>query len=427
MVIPRTKKEVAHFVKHPLAINSFLVFSSTLLGNIFAYLFNIFAAKMLGPSDYGVLAAVIALMGITGVFSMSLSMTVTKFVSGYKGGGQEYEITSLVSNLTKIFLLLGIVVLSLSVIFEKPLAQFFNIPYQYTIIFVGAMFLISLLSTINLGTISGLQNFSFIALASFSQTFIKFVLGLSLIYLGFKVNGASLGIVLAAFIVYLMTLFPLKGKVVFNLSSIKLPWRKFVSYSVPALFSMWGIISLQSTDVVLVKKFFDPDFAGVYSFTALVGRVIFFASSSTSAVMFPLVSERLSAGRRYKHLFFYSLVMTLVISLSIATFYSAFPRVTLMFFSGFGKSAYLSGAQFVGVIGFYYVIFSLCNNLTSFFLSIHKTFVASVLPTTAAVLQIILISRFHATVWEVLGSSLISSIFLLGAFLLYLSFYDRER
>lgn len=427
MVIPRNRKEILDVVKHPLALNSFLVFFSTLLGNIFAYLFNIIAARMLGPSDYGVLAAVIALMGITGVFSMSLSVTVTKFVSAYKGSGQRGEIKSLVSSLSKIFLFLGVLVLIFFIIFEKPLALFFNIPYQYAIVFVGAMILVSLLSTINLGTIGGLQNFSFIALANFSQAFLKFVLGLSLIYLGLKVNGAALGIVLAAFMVYLMTFLPLKGIISFNFSPVRLPWKRFMAYSLPALFSMWGIISLQSTDVVLVKKFFDPDFAGVYSFTALVGRVIFFASSSMAAVMFPLVSERYAGGRKYKHLLFYMLLMTLVISLSINAFYFVFPVFTLQFFSGFGKSAYISGASFIGILGFYYVIFSLCNGLTSYFLSVHKTLAASVFPTVSAVLQILLITNFHRDPWQIIVSSIVSSALLLVAFLVYLFFYDRER
>jgi len=427
MVIPRNRKEIVSFVKHPLAVNSLLVFSSTLLGNIFAYLFNIIAAKMLGPVDYGVLAAVIALMGITGVFSMSLSVTVTKFVSSYKGRGEEAEISSLVTNLTKIFLVLGVIVLIFFIVFEKPLAGFFNIPYQYAIVFVGAMILVSSLGTINMGTIGGLQNFSFIALANFSQTFLKFALGLSFIYMGFKVNGAALGIVLSAFIIYLMTFFPLRGIVSFNFSSIKLPWKKFISYSMPALFSMWGIASLTSTDVVLAKKFFDPEFAGVYSFTALVGRVIFFASSSISAVMFPLISERSAGGKRYKHLLLYGLLGTAFISLSINAFYFLFPVFTLQFFSGFGKSAYLLGASFVGILGFYYVIFSLCNSLISYFLSVHKTLVASAFPTAAALMQILLIGRFHEDPWQIIISSIVCVFLLLTAFLVYLVFYDREK
>lgn len=427
MVIPRSKKEVIDAFRHPLAFNSFLVFSSTLVGNVFAYLFNILAAKMLGPADYGVLAAVIALMGITSVFSLTLSVTVTKFVSSYKGRGEEKEIKNLISNLSKLFLLVGGLILLLFIIFEAPLASFFNIPYQYSIIFVGAMIFISSLQTINLGAIGGLQNFSFLSLANFSQTFIKFALGLSLIYLGFKVNGAVLGIVLAALATYLMTFVPLRQVISFDFSPVRLPWKKFISYSLPAIFSMWGIMALQSTDVVLVKKFFSPDFAGIYSFTALVGRVIFFASSSIAAVMFPLVSGRFAGGQRYKHLLFYGLLATLAVSTAINAFYFVFPQFTLQFFSGFGKSAYLAGSSYIGVLGFYYVIFSLCNGLTSYFLSIHKTVAASVFPTAAALLQILLLSQFHESLWQIIFSSIACVLLLLTAFLVYLFFYDRKR
>ena len=143
--------------------------------------------------------------------------------------------------------------------------------------------------------------------------------------------------------------------------------------------------------------------------------------------MFPLISERFAGGKKYKHLLVYGILGTLFISLSINAFYFMFPVFTLQFFSGFGKSAYLSGASFVGILGFYYVIFSLCNSLMSYFLSIHKTIVASALPTASALLQILLISRFHNDPWQIIASSIVCVLLLLIAFLVYLFFYDREH
>lgn len=426
MVFPKNKREILDIVKHPLALSSLLVFTSTYLGNIFAYLFNLLAARFLGPADYGILSAVIALMGIVGIFSLVLSVTVTKFVSSYKGRKENDEISRLVGDLSKVFFVVGLVVLLFVVLFNSQLADFFNIPYKSSLILVGVMIFISNLLTINTAAISGLQKFSAFAVISFCQTFLKFSLGLTLILIGLKVDGAVLAIVLTAFLTYLITFWPLKGIFRFNFKKPNLPLRSLIKYSLPAFFSMWGITLLTSTDVVLVNKFFDHHSAGVYSFAALVGRVVLFASASVTAVMFPVVSQRQASGQKYKHLLFYSLAIIFLVSLVIDSFYFVFPQFTLRFFTGFAKTDYPLGAAYVGLLGFYYLIFSLCNSLNSYFLSIHKTLIAALAPSSLAILQIILITRFHANFWQVIESSIVCGLLLLGFYLVYLFSYDHK-
>lgn len=427
MVIPKNSQELLIFLKHPLALSSFLVFGSTLLGNIFAYLFNLFAARLLGPSDYGVLAAVIALIGVSGVFSMALSVTVTKFVSSHKGKNESQKVSDLVINLTKVFFILGLLVLLFVVLFNSRLATFFNIPYKTSLIFVGIMIFVSNLLTINTAALTGLQKFSAFAFLSFGQTFLKFVLGLGLILAGLRVDGAVLAITLTAVLTYFLTFWPLKNILTFNLKKPELPWRSLMKYSLPAIFSMWGITSLASTDVVLVKKFFDPHSAGIYSFVSLIGRVIFFASGSVTSVMFPLVSERQAGGRKYKHLLYYSLLLIFIVSMFINAFYFLFPKFTISFFTGFGKTDYHLGSAYVGFLGLYYVFFSLSNSLTIYFLSVQKTLVASIPPALIALLQIALISQFHQNYLQVIFSSIICAALLLSFYLLYLFFYDRQN
>lgn len=424
MDFPRSKKDFLYYLKHPLTVSGLLVFGSTFLGNIFAYLFNTFSFRLLGPADYGTFAAVMAVIGITGIFSQSLSTGVVKFVSEFKGKNEPEKVRVLWQSLSQTFFFVGAIVFLIFLLGRNHLAGFLNLSYPTALVWVGLYLWFSFLQTINLGTLTGLQNFNFMAAAGFLGSFLRFALGGLLIFLGGRVNGAVLGVSLAVFLVYLFTLIPLKTFLKrgghFNWFS----WPKFFRFSLPTLFSLWGITSLANTDVVLAKKFFDAESAGIYAFAALVGRVVLFASSSVAMMMFPIVSERAAGGRRYKHLLYGVLLITLVISLSINAVYFLLPRFVVQLFSAFSHAAF-GAAPYILWLGFYYLLYSLCNVLINYYLSLHKTLVASALPVGAALLQIILILNFHRNFLEVIYSSMISATLLLGGFLLYFFFYER--
>lgn len=420
-----TQIKLFYLLRHPLTLSSLFVFASTLAGNVFAYLFNLFAARLLGPADYGILAAIIALMGIFGVVAGALFVTVTKFVSEFKGRGQDEEITLFVRRLVLVFALLGLAVLAGFFVGRQPLAAFFNIASANALVLVGLAMAVSLLSMINLGTLSGLQHFGFLALANFLGSFLKFLFGVVFLLLGGRVGGAALAVVLAPVCVYFLTFFPLRkvflGKVK---TSYAFPLRRLWAYSLPALFSTWGLIALTSSDVVLVKKYFDAETTGLYSFAALIGRVIFFASSSISTVMFPVVSERQAGGRRHDHILVYVLIVVAVVSLAIDAFYFLFSDFTIRFFSGFGKSSYLEAGRYVGLLGLYYAVFSLASLLINYFLSLRRLWPAVIWPALAALLQIVLIRFFHADVTTVIRLSLVVGVCLLSVDLFY---FWRQR
>ena len=425
MDLPRNRQSVLKFARHPLAFGSFLVFTSTLTGNVFAYLYNIFMARMLGPHDYGSLAATISLMSLVSVFSGSLTTTVTKFVSIYKGLGETEKIGSLIRGLFRSFFVLSLSVVLVSWWQRKSLSEFFNLPLPLLVFLVGLMFAISLFQSINLGAITGLQLFGFLAGTGFLGSFLKFASGLTFVYWGWRLLGAGGAVVFSSALVLLFSFVPLR-KILFR-SGLKeqIDWRAIVLYGLPAAVSLWAVASLTNADVVLVKKYF-PDFeAGIYSFAALVGRVIFFASSSISSVMFPMVSERQASGQKYKHLFYYVLLSVFLISSLLSAFYFAFPVFTLNFFSGFGRSDYLAGAPFVGFLGLYYLFFSVANSLVIYFLSTHQTLVAAGFPMAAALLQIIFLGLFHQSLIQVVMVSLAVVVLLNGSLLVY--FLKNER
>lgn len=430
MDLPRSKKDILYYFKHPLAVSGLLVFGSTFVGNLFAFLFNFISARLLGPIDYGSFAAVMAVIGITGIFSQTLSTTLVKFISDFKGEGEVGKLKALWKDLSLLFFFLGFLVFIFFYLFRFPISQFLNVTSNVSLIGVGLYLWFSFLQTINTATLTGIQDFNFMAAAGFLGSFLKFILGTFFVVLGIKwqapVAGAILGVALSVLAVYLFTLLPLRAFVAKSGFILPKLWRELLKYSLPAAVSLWGMASLANADVVLVKKFFDPAAAGYYSFAALVGRVVLFASSSASLIMFPLVSERAAGGRRYKHLLWGVFFVTILISLGISAFYFIFPKFTLWLFAGFSQS-YASASLYLGLLGFYYLFYSLVNVLVNYYLSLHRTWVTGALTAGGASLQILLISQFHRSFFEVIGVSLASIVLLLIVLLLYFLINERSK
>src|SRR3989304_530886 len=67
-----------------LAKNSGIVFTGTMAGNVIAYLYHLFLGRILGPSSYGELAALLSFLYILNAPTTVLLTILTKFFSVLK-------------------------------------------------------------------------------------------------------------------------------------------------------------------------------------------------------------------------------------------------------------------------------------------------------------------------------------------------------
>src|SRR5205085_2537303 len=126
---------------------------------------------------------------------------------------------------------------------------------------------------------------------------------------------------------------------------IKIPLREIMKYALPTSFTVLALSAFTSTDVLLVKHFFNAHDAGFYAGLSVVGKAIFYFTAPIPVVMFPLLIKRHTQGENYKNLFYLALLLVFLPSLAITGFYFLFPKLTLTIFLG-GRD-YLSIAPYV--------------------------------------------------------------------------------
>lgn len=408
-------------LNNPLIKGSIVIFLGTMVANFGGYLYHLFMGRMLGPENYGVLTALISILYIISIPASSLGTTMVKFASTAKVKKDYRQIFSLFYELSRKLLVVSLAIFLLFVFASKPIASFLQITDQRLIFLTGSLFLISFLPMINNGVLQAFLKFSFLAANNIFGAILKIGLAIILVALGFSVGGAIAAFFLASIVIYLVSFLPLRFLWRFKSNGQRVDWSKMAFYAGPVFLSTLGLTSLYTTDVILVKHFFSAPSAGLYAALAVMGKIIFYASSAIGFVMFPLVSERYENGGQYRLLLVQSLVLVSAISLGITGFYFLYPKLMIKVLYG---SSYLAVSPYLGLFGIFISLYSLANVFISFFFSIRKTKVA-VLVLLAALAQIVLIWLFHGSILAVIQVSILVAAVLIISLLIYYLRYEK--
>lgn len=392
------KKKIYWVLNHPLFSGSAILVGGSMVANIVNYFYHLLMGRMLGPVDYGVLSSLYALLYVVSIIPTSTSLSIVKFISSAKSVKEQAVIYHNVNKfILKVSFIGGAIILLLS----PFIANFLQVDSVFEVALVAPVFLFSLLILVNQATAQGMLDFFTAVLPLFAMSIGKLVIGIVLVFLGFAVGGAMVGVVLSMIFGYLLS-----KRAARKFSELKQNKRydlgPFFKYSAPVLLQAMAFTSIISMDVILVKHFFNPELAGYYAAMSTLGKIIFFAAQPVSTAVFPIISKRVSLGEKYLKVFFAAFGATVAIAAIVVLGYALLPNLAIGATFG-GK--FLSGNNYLVWMGLFFGFYSVSYLLVSFFLSINKTKIV-ILPLVASVLQIVIIWMAHADILQVIQISL---------------------
>lgn len=405
------------FATHPLFAGSLVMIAGSNAVNFLNYIYHLIIGRMLGPSFYGELASLISLIGLLGIIPGSLSLVIIKYISASKN---EEEMIALISWLKTRLLKASLIFVIAIIVISPMIVSFLHINKLSYIFLIAISFFISIQSLLNRSILQGMLRFKEMILSVFLENGAKLIISVSLVYLGFRVGGAVFSFAMAAFLGWLITNYYLKIRVGKN-SQAALNIRPMLTYSIPVLVQSFAITSLYSSDVILIRHFFSSHEAGIYASLSTMGKIIFFGAGPIASVMFPLISQRKSREQSYKKIFGLSFLGTAILASSVLLIYWLFPDLAIQILYG---SSFLEAKGLLFWFGLFITLFTLSSLLINYGLSLGRTQVV-VLPTIAAILQIILIWFFHKTLFLVILISIMVTALLLAALLIY-SIYSKD-
>lgn len=406
---------IRNISSHSLARNSAIVFAGSMAANVLAYVYHLLMGRLLGPAGYGEFSSLISIFYIFSVPIVVAQTVLVKFISGFKARGAVGQAKSLFWSVTKLVVLISLIGFPVILLAAPWITSFLHLSSLVLFILVYFIFVITLLSIAPASMLQGYQRFVWLSVFAVTAVAIKIVLSVPLTAWG--VYGVMLAAALAGVCIYVLYYFPLRFVLTAKSEKSRMSKRDAFKFALPTLLIQLGITSLYTTDIILVRHFFPAAEAGLYAAIAILGKVIFYASSSVALVLFPVLSERTETGAATKKLTLSAVGGVTAISVGITVLYFLFPN--LIVGSLFGN-AYAGAGAFLGWFGIFLSLFSIGGIIVTACLALGRTGVWFI-PAACAILQIIGITIWHGNIGIVISLNIgICTLYVLASAAYYL-------
>jgi O-antigen/teichoic acid export membrane protein len=378
---------------------------------------NLFFARNLSYTDYGIFASLLSVVVLASIPASSMTTILVRFSTDYYSKGQIDKLKGFYKKAAKFIFSFSLIALLFFIISSPLLKNFLHLNNVLYVVAVGLCVFMAYIQVLNGGFLQGLMKFRFLSFSGILSGIIKLIVGIALVFLGFRAFSGLWAIFFMSLGGFLIGFIPLRF--IFSKkmeSNVSVSTKEIIKYALPTFVIVFSMTSFITTDVILVKHFFNSQAAGFYAGLSLIGKVVFYFTSPISMVMFPLLIKRYNNGRSFNNLFYLALLLVLAPSIAMTGFYFLFPKFVVNLFLA-GRD-YLSIAKYVGLFGINITIFGLINIFVNFFLSLNKTKIAP-LVAFAALSQVLLISIFHSSFYQVIEISMSIFSVLLVALIIY--------
>jgi len=361
--------------------------------NFLNFVFNFVVARTLGPVEYSVFAVAMSIILIFTFPMESIQTVICRLTTKFKVEKREYKIKQLLVKTLKRSIIFSLLFYSLFFIFSFLLEDLLSI--KRNILFLtGAYFFGVFLIPITRGILHGKKKFTALSLTYALEGILNLALGTILIYLGFGVPGAIIGVVIGIIATFLFSFIFLKDILYLKVRRTK---EKIVtSGSFSGLITITSVVILLSIDISLAKIFFTPEITGYYSAISYLSKIIFLGTWGISRAMFPFISEKHDKKEDHAGLFEKTFFVIFLISSFILLLYFLFHKQIMYLLYGI---QYVNISPLLIYPAIAMVLLSLTNVFVLFNLSINKAR-RNYIVTLFIPLEILFVLFFHSTILE---------------------------
>jgi glycosyltransferase involved in cell wall biosynthesis/O-antigen/teichoic acid export membrane protein len=276
----------------------FLFWTASMVANVFNWLYNLNAGRILSKEEFGVLSVYLSILALLFVPAGALTTTVARFTAYYSEKGELQKYFHFFRQYWWFSWVLGILSLVVFLLLINPISSFFGI-HAHFLTFIFSLVLIPLfLLSFEKGALLGQLAFVWIGLLLVFESIIKFVFlffskDLPFAPLTLAVVSLPISAFLAWFISMLISrsIYPVPQNTSEKKNKDIFDSYKFLSNT---FFASLGTVLIYSLDVLLVKHYFNASDAGIYSTLSLLGKILYFGAGSVIGIMVPITTRSIA-------------------------------------------------------------------------------------------------------------------------------------
>lgn len=398
------------------AKNIIIVFAGTSFANFLNFLFQPLVAHSLSASDFSAFRSLISIFTVISAPLVAIQLTLAKYISEFNARSQIVKIRFLLSDFFKKTFILAIATFLLFWLVSVNIMNALKISSASSVYLLAILVALAWISPVLSGGIQGLEFFGWWTSVSVLSGILKLILAFWFLLLGYNIGGALGALLVSSLMGIFIFYFPLRQN--FTLKTLKedINYKQILIYLLPVAISHFCFFGMVNFDMILVRRFFTPQYSGFYSLAQLIGNIFLFLPAAISTVMLPRTS-----GLNAKNMDSFSTLkrsLLYVFSLCILAFlaYNLFPDFILRILTGrtYPEPVFLGRLFSISM-----TFFALLYILIMYFLSIRDLrFLKYLIPFTIA--EYLVINFLHNTLVQVQITLCINSILLFFVHLMLL-------
>lgn len=326
--------------------NSSIVIFGIVISNLLAYVFHIYVGRVLGPVEYGVFGALMALFLIIALPASAIGSAITKFTAKFNSNKEYEKIGILRKILQNKIVIFGAIILLFIVMLSQNIADYLKIESNFSIMIVGFTLIFALILPINRGILQGMKKFKVYSGNVIIESLSRLILVILLFFLGLGVNGAVLAYGLA-YLVAFIAIFPyIKEIKIENKENLEM--KQIYKFIFLVLSVNLVIQLIINAPTLFIKHYFSSEFTGYWTAALNLARISLFITGGITLVMFPEVSGEKSYYNK-RRIFGKAMILTLFVSIGIALMFWLFPGIFIQLLYGSSYLGAIPILQYMGI------------------------------------------------------------------------------
>jgi O-antigen/teichoic acid export membrane protein len=327
----RRRREIQEMILRSESGKAAGLAAATLANNALQLVFTVIFTRVLGPTDYGTLAALVSAFLILYVTGQAVQVAAAREAALDRLGHAEILRATLRSWIQRLLVAL-VAVTAVSIVLRAQLAALMGVDEApWAAAAIPPMGVLWMLLCLQRGAFQGLRTYRPVAISIVGEAAGRLVCSLVLVAAGLGVAGALLGAPLAFVLVALWLERELHRRIG-PLNVVDAPLRTLRSLVGDGWVAILGLLllaSLQNIDVIVAKHTLDGDEAGSYAAAAVAAKAIVWVAIGVGLHLLPEATRRAAAGLDPRPVLLRALGIVGVVAAPALLIFAVAPRLLL--------------------------------------------------------------------------------------------------